>query len=50
MVLTLHWEVGLGRTACEPGQVRKEAAAVSFVRVMCSASHPLKQPVPLRFA
>ncbi len=32
-------EVGRGRAACKPGQVRKEAAVVSFARVVCSASH-----------
>lgn len=36
-------EVGFGRIPCQPGQVRKEAAAVSFIRVECPASH-LTQP------
>lgn len=38
-MLILRREVGRGRAACEPGQVRKEAAVVSFARVACSASH-----------
>lgn len=39
MVLSIRREIGLGRASCESGQVRKEAAAVSFARVMCSVSH-----------
>ncbi|MEE8658574.1 hypothetical protein CGLAMM_02490 [Acetobacteraceae bacterium EV16G] len=38
-MLILRREVGRGRAACKPGQVRKEAAVVSFARVVCSASH-----------
>ncbi len=39
MVLSIPREVGCGRVPCQPGQVRKEAAAVSFARVIRSASH-----------
>ena len=42
-VLGERREVGFGRIPCQPGQVRKEAAAVSFIRVECPASH-LTQP------
>lgn len=43
-VLGERREVGFGRIPCQPGQVRKEAAAVSFIRVKCPASY-LVQPV-----
>lgn len=38
-VLGERREVGFGRIPCQPGQVRKEAAAVSFIRVECPASY-----------
>ncbi len=40
---TMIWngrEVGGGRVPRQPGQVRKEAAATSFARVVEPASHP----------
>ncbi|GBR60238.1 hypothetical protein AA100600_1849 [Gluconobacter thailandicus F149-1 = NBRC 100600] len=43
-VLGERREVGFGRIPCQPGQVRKEAAAVSFIRVKCPASYQV-QPV-----
>jgi len=36
------WEVTNGRIPCEPGQIRKEAAIVSIVRVICGLP-PLKE-------
>ena len=34
-LLYFRWKIGRGRTARQPGQVRKEAAVTSFVRVAC---------------